>query len=275
MALPNRFRVIPVWFSAREQKREGLPSFLDLCRFLTQPPADWRGKKFIRSAREEGGDYKITLKGYKSPVYWPAARSFWDLGMLLSEQLNPKDWHYYQIPETRVTPDDVVLDCGAAEGLFSMIASSVCKKCYCVEPSPSFQPLLRKTFANTKNVEIVPVFLGNQIGETHMTEDWGSSRQTGDSVGPAIEVSTIDAMFFDRDASFSYLKADVEGAEIQLLEGARKSIAKYRPKIAITTYHDPLHAEQMKELLKTANPAYRFRVKGITGAGQPVMLHAW
>jgi FkbM family methyltransferase len=267
--------VIRPWFKARKQNRDGVPAFGDLWRFLTQPPAQKRGSPFIRSLSKEEGVLVVALKGYKPLVYWPAAWPLWDLGMLLSEQLDPADWHHYQVPETTVGPEDIVIDCGAAEGLFSVIASSVCKHCYCVEPTPSFQPYLRKTFEGVKNVEILPYFLSDHVGETHMTEAWGASKESGKTTGPSIAVTTIDAMFFDRDTPFTYLKADVEGAEMQLLEGAKKSIAKFRPKIAITTYHNPLHAEQIRAFLRAQNPDYHFRVKGIVPGGQPVMLHAW
>jgi FkbM family methyltransferase len=275
LRIPRRFDVIRPWLEGRKRHRDGLPAFLDLCRFLTQPSAKTRGMRFVRSIDEETGVYAVSLKGHEPLVYWPASRPLWSLGMLLSEQFNPTDWHYYQVPETKVGPDDVVVDCGAAEGLFSIIASSVCKHCYCVEPSPSFLPLLRRTFEGVKNVEIVPVFLSDHVGETHMTEAWGSSKAIDTETGPSIPVSTVDSTFFDRNLSFTYLKADIEGAEMQLLEGAKKSIAQFRPKIAITTYHDPVHADQIRAFLRDQNPDYHFRVKGIVPGGQPVMLHAW
>jgi FkbM family methyltransferase len=231
--------------------------------------------RFVRSITEEADFYAVALKGYQPPIYWPVSWGLWTLGMILSEQFDPTDWHYYQIGETKLRPEDVVVDCGAAEGLFSLIASSLCKYCYCVEPAPSFQPFLRKTFEGIKNVEILPFLLSDHIGETHMEDSGINSRETGDLTGPSIDVATIDAIFFEGNIPFTYLKADIEGAEMRLLEGAKQSIRQFRPRIAITTYHDPLHADQIKAFLQGVHSDYRFRVKGIVPGGQPVMLHAW
>ena len=39
-----------------------------------------------------------------------------------------------------------------------------------------------------------------------------------------------------------------------MLEGAKKTIAEYLPKLAITTYHDPEHAQLITNYLKEINP---------------------
>lgn len=255
--------------------RDGLPSLAEVCHFLTQPSAQKRGMRFVRSIHEENGFYAVALKGYKPLIYWPISWGLWTLGMILNEQFDPTDWHYYLIPETMLTGDDIAVDCGAAEGLFSLIASSICKRCYCIEPAPSFQPFLRKTFAGIDNVEIVPSLVSDFIGETHIEDAGINSKETRDISAPAIPVTTLDALFFDRDLPFTYLKADVEGAEMRLLEGAKKSIRKFRPRIAITTYHEVMHADQITGFLHDIHPDYHIRTKGIVPGGQPVMLHAW
>lgn len=260
---------------ARKKGRDGLPSFSELCHFLAQPSAQRRGMRYVRSLKKKLGFYLVTLKGYDRPIYWPVSWGLWGLGMILNEQFDPRDWHYYQISNTKLGPEDIVVDCGAAEGVFSLVASRVCKHCYCVEPAPAFQPFLRRTFDGIKNVEILPYLLSDHIGDTHMDGVGISSRESDDQTAPSVAATTIDAIFHDKDLPFTYLKADVEGAELRLLEGAKKSIKKYRPRVAITTYHEPSHADQIKTFLEGIHPDYQFRVKGIVPGGQPVMLHAW
>jgi len=171
-----------------------------------------------------------------------------------------------------------VLDCGAAEGLFSLVAAAVCKHCYCIEPSPSFHPFLHRTFNGAKNVEILPYLVSDFIGNTHMELAGIASHETQDESAPSVPTTTIDALFANGNTPhipFTYLKADVEGDEMRLLHGAVESIRKYRPRIAITTYHKPEHAGQIKTFLKDVHSDYRIKVKGIVPGGQPVMLHAW
>jgi hypothetical protein len=74
----------------------------------------------------------------------------------------------------------------------------------------------------------------------------------------------------------TYLKADLEGFELAMLRGAERTISRYRPKLAITTYHRADHASEIAAFLRRVEPRYRILTKGIDAVtGSPVMLHAW
>jgi hypothetical protein len=94
--------------------------------------------------------------------------------------------------------------------------------------------------------------------------------------GVEVDVTTIDDLFRDHDEPISYLKADLEGYDVEMLEGAVETIRRHTPRIAITTYHRAEHARTMERLLRRVHPAYQVRCKGIfQDTGSPVMLHAW
>ncbi len=68
----------------------------------------------------------------------------------------------------------------------------------------------------------------------------------------------------------------MEGYEMIMLAGASDIIREYKPKIAITTYHQEQHARQIQDFLKSIVPSYQIMVKGLEERkGAPVMLHAW
>jgi FkbM family methyltransferase len=272
--IPQRFAIVKPWIRGRLAGNDNLPPLSEVIRFLTGPSAKTRGMRYIESIQADGDWLEVRLRGVPRPIYWLAASGLWTLGMIVSEQFDPADWHYYQIPETRIRPDDVVFDCGAAEGLFSLVASATCRRCYCIEPAPSFQPVLAKTFEGIPNVEIVPALLSDHAGHTRMQDSGITSRET-QSGGVAVEVTTVDLLAERFQTPVTYLKADVEGAEMELLQGALQTIETYHPRIAITTYHDPDHAAAIAELLTHVSPRYQVKVKGIYRHGQPVMLHAW
>src|ERR1700733_14520349 len=115
---PPRFAIIPIWIEGRKQRREFLPAFNEIFHYLTQPSTKKRAMRAVQSITEEDGQYVVALKGYKPLIYWPVSLGHGSLQMILNEQFDPYDWHYYQIDETRIRPDAVALDCGAAEGLF-------------------------------------------------------------------------------------------------------------------------------------------------------------
>ena len=49
----------------------------------------------------------------------------------------------------------------------------------------------------------------------------------------------VKAVKLDKFLNYNiqFLKIDVEGAEIQLLEGAKKVLKKFKPNLAISVYH--------------------------------------
>lgn len=274
LRFPRRFNIILPWLKARRQGRCRDVSVGQLLRYLTMPTMRQRGMRFVTSLDDSGDQLAVRLRGYDRPIYWPKDWGQDTLGMLISEQFDPTDWHYYQIPETRLEPDDVVLDCGAAEGLFTLIAAGQCRRVYAFEPLPRFCDNMRRSFAGLDQVVIVPALLSNRQGEARLQAQGIVSAESGDG-GVACRVDTLDYLFPDGGERVTYLKADVEGAELELLEGARGLITRDKPKIAITTYHHPDHADEIARLLREINPAYHLRTKGICERACPMMLHAW
>ena len=61
-----------------------------------------------------------------------------------------------------------------------------------------------------------------------------------------VPVTTIDAAT-DREVTF--IKLEIEGSELQALNGARESIARNRPKMAISIYHKPEDLETLLEFV--------------------------
>ncbi|MGC9049063.1 MAG: FkbM family methyltransferase [Patescibacteria group bacterium] len=53
-----------------------------------------------------------------------------------------------------------------------------------------------------------------------------------------------------------FIKVDIEGMERNLLAGAEKTIKKFKPKIAIRTYHRPDDPEVLERMIKSFVPEY-------------------
>ena len=56
--------------------------------------------------------------------------------------------------------------------------------------------------------------------------------------------------------SVDFIKADIEGAERYMLEGAKETLAKFAPKLSICTYHLPDDPEVLERLILRYNPDY-------------------
>ena len=258
-------------------QRNGV-SASELAQFLSAPTCVVASRKFISSTERRDDSLVVHLRGVDRPLIWPSDQPTYALQMVLSEALDGRNWHYYEIPETRVTPVDVVADCGAAEGIFSLLVQPRAAHVYAIEPAPHWTSSLERTFAGAPNVTVLPVALSDRPGRAYLSggaldSAVSEAKQTG---ALEITVETIDRLFVDRDRALTYLKADLEGFELAMLAGAERSIARYRPKIAITTYHVAEHAAEIAAFLHRVEPRYQVHTKGIDAlTGSPVMLHAW
>ncbi len=69
-----------------------------------------------------------------------------------------------------------------------------------------------------------------------------------------IDVDAIDHILDGKRIDF--ISMDIEGSEIKALEGARKSIQKWSPVLAISAYHKLEHLWEIPLLIKEINPKY-------------------
>jgi len=221
---------------------------------------------------------EIKLPTLGTPIFIPnESGSLNQFLQVYQEITNPFGFHFYESYGTTIEADDIVVDCGAAEGLFSAFAAERCDKVYAIEPLPCFRKSLEKTFSRSRNVSLIHVALSDCDGVAKMT-DKGISSHISASGEHEVGLAKLDTLFYENDIPITYIKADLEGFEMKMLRGARRTISNYKPKIAITTYHHEHDAPEIRDLLLTCNPRYHIRTKGVGISDDciyPLMLHAW
>jgi predicted RNA methylase len=146
---------------------------------------------------------------------------------LLNEQSDNSP-HLYLTERFNVENGSVVADFGAAEGIFSLNVIEKVTHVYLFEPDPVWIEALEYTFKPwSDKVTIVNKFVGNILSENTIT---------------------IDHYF--KDQKLDFLKADIEGSEAEMLEGASTCLSsKKNIKLAITTYHKQFDYDEFFELL--------------------------
>lgn len=268
----NRISVLSYFLFSN---RNGV-SFQELINYFFAPSYSLKAKAKIEKIEEDYLLNRIYIKGYTMPLFYPKSINVNSLYQVIVESLYPNNWHYYEIPQTSVNKNDIVVDCGAAEGLFSFLISQRCKKVYLIEPLPDFIRCLKKTFRTHDNVMILPVAISDIETIANISVNGISSNLIINGDGLDCKVTTLDKLFFELGIPVSYIKIDLEGYDYKAIKGAEKLIKKNKPKIAITTYHNLEHALQIQNYLKSIVPEYNILFKGIfQGTGSPVMLHAW
>ena len=164
-----------------------------------------------------------------------------------------------------LTEESVVLDCGANFGTFSAYAASKRCRCYAFEPTPELQPVLQE-YAGIYPGRITPVegALSDRDGTAalHLSGYSCGANSLLDRVRSEQDVTvrtmTVDSFVESNQLpSVDFIKADIEGAERLMLEGARNTLAAFAPKLSLCTYHLPDDKKVLAELILKANTNYK------------------
>lgn len=250
--------------------------FTELLQFLTKPTIGQIAKKHIK-AIEEKDDFEVAFNTIQDRLHWPKGFSLYRLYQVIAETFDKKDWHYYQKEKTEIEIGEILLDIGTAEGLFPLTVINQCSHIYMIEPSRIFNQCLQKTFKNhIDKISLYNVAVGNIDGEIPFDENSLDGKVTSDAVGAAytISINRIDTLL--KDKKITYLKADIEGFEQEMLKGAEQVIKNNKPKIAITTYHTENDPDEIIALIKSFVPEYKHYIKGIyEQTPKPVLIHFW
>jgi FkbM family methyltransferase len=194
------------------------------------------------------------------------------------------DGHYMRLIEAEARSDvyylsecplagATFLDCGANIGIISRSALRLgVARVVCFEPSPATAECLRMNFAaeiGSGVVTVVEKALWNEESRLFLkTERVGNpashslSGTTESGVGVWVPVTTIDKVVAELGLSrVDFIKMDIEGAEVKALEGARSTIQRDLPYIALGTEHtNDLHVNNMQviEAIQAADTSYRY-----------------
>jgi len=151
-----------------------------------------------------------------------------------------------------IFPGAVVYDIGANVGIYTLLASlraGPSGMAYAFEPLERNLSYLRRHVAlnRLKNCMVFPEALGNQQGSRRFSADgWESSMARFSPDGEIlIPATTLDHCIFG-DAHLrnpDVLKIDVEGAELEVLQGADRAISEFHPKIFLEIHGTQLHAD--------------------------------
>ena len=92
--------------------------------------------------------------------------------------------------------------------------------------------------------------------------------------GGNVKVFSLDDYFSDKDFP-TIIKADVEGAELDMLKGSAGIIKSRRPKLAISIYHSPIDCVKIPEYILRLNNGYRMEVRNHRASYHDTILYCW
>lgn len=142
------------------------------------------------------------------------------------------------------------------------------------EPDPYNYKILNNYVrkAGLENIFCYQVGTWSEKADLHFlsnTEEGCRIAHIGDIV---IHVETIDTILGNR--KITYLKMDVEGAELRSLMGADKVIEREHPRLAISIYHSNEDMVDIIEYIRKKYPFYKLYIRHYTHFYADTVLYA-
>ena len=140
-----------------------------------------------------------------------------------------------------VRPGCTAIDVGANRGIYSYALSWIARRVEAFEPNPAVAAFARAKLG--KRVHVHEVALSDRDGTTafylprsskghglHLLGNLGNFHKTPDLDRLEVRVATLDSFGF---GDVGFVKIDVEGSELDVISGARATIARDRPNMLV------------------------------------------
>lgn len=107
------------------------------------------------------------------------------------------------------------------------------KKIYVIEPIQENLRIAKRDLGHFENIEFISLGISNKKDTLYFNEEKSFSSIYGKGT-QSVDVDTLDNIIQEK---VDYIKLDIEGAEQDAIDGAKNTIIKYKPILAICIYH--------------------------------------
>ena len=189
----------------------------------------------------------------------------------------------YQQGPVKIKNGDVVIDVGGFLGVFTRIGiDRGASKVVVIEPEQGNIKCLKKTFAteiNSGQVILIDSAVWSKKGELEFTGKSAvfhvKSKLEQDKATIRIPATTIDAIAEDLGLNHvDFIKMDIEGFELPVLQSMGEVISIKKPKLAICVYHKPQDIVDIPLYLNRICPAYKLYLRHHTNWVFETVLYA-
>ena len=234
-------------------------------------------KEFLDGGEISGSDLValvLTLKGLRAFKNSPRSRSLHVRDNLLYAER--EDLQYLDVFSP--VDDEVVIDAGAYDGAtainFLEWGKGKVKHVYSFELDPVNAARCEETFKPyADKVTLVPKGTWDKDAVIHINATGGTRsgiRGLGDTEA---YLTSIDNVV--KDERVTFIKMDVEGAELKSLMGARNTIIKNHPRLAICAYHKPEDMYEIPGYILSIVPEYKFYLRHYSLCSFETVLYAY
>lgn len=187
---------------------------------------------------------------------------------------------YFDDDIVTLEEDEVFVDCGAYDGdtvrsfINCMKAAGISKyeKIYAFEADVKNCQKCAENLSQFENIEVISKGVYDKDCELFFDETGTMGSAINENSTFKIEATSIDEAVSGRKVTF--IKMDIEGAELKALQGAEETIRRYRPKLAVCVYHKAEDLITIPQYIKNLDPTYRLYLRSYWESGFDTILYA-
>lgn len=231
----------------------------------------------------------VLVSPFKQTVVDAMRKQLLELGAREETLINYKDfsssvleWDLYFDPDIiRLHENEVFVDAGALNLDTSLRFMEECQsshvqnyKIHAFEPDGASYGRCREMLKTMPDAAIALYQAGLWSEDTTLYfEETGNaaSRIAKDQTGTSIKAVALDNCVSE---PVTFIKMDIEGAELEALKGSREIIKKYRPRLAISAYHKKEDLVELPFYIKELVPEYKLYIRHYSNAGVETVLYA-
>lgn len=205
----------------------------------------------------------VSREIYREQLTWRLRGDFSELSLPAADQYFPPDL-------IKSDKNEVFVDGGAFDGDTLRSIPWPIAKGWALEPDPVNAAALRRTAPS--NVEVVETAIGRSEGRArfHAAGTIGSARS--EQGATEVRVAALDDLLARERPTF--IKLDIEGDELPTLEGARATLARMQPVVAVCVYHRPDDLWQIPLYLRAQLPDHRLVLRSHANDGFELVAYA-
>ena len=148
------------------------------------------------------------------------------------------------------------------------------RKIIAFEPSPNQYSACVNNSKNYRDISIYPYALWNKNTELNFDNHDGSNASVSCDSSDSISVKAVMLDDILNSEKATFIKLDVEGAELNALMGAEQTIRNYHPKLAICVYHKPEDIWEIPAYILSLHDDYKFYLRHYSFNMDETVLYA-
>ena len=202
---------------------------------------------------------ELSRKEYLAQLKWRTSLQLDNMPLHLSP-----DEIYFPIDLVRFSEDECFVDCGAFDGdsinAFLRLCKDRFKKIWAIEPDPeNYKHLLERVQLWDDDIVRKVISFQAAVGSKRQKIAFNATGTAGSTMGKgSYKANSIPLDIILKSDTPTYIKMDIEGAEMDALCGPKQVIKEHLPILAVCAYHKQNHLWEIPLLIQSISNDYGF-----------------